>query len=164
MVKRNSFLRGLNRFLSTGFYTGYFPVMPGTAGSLVGAAIYVFLSPFTVVYPLFLVLFIILSVIVSDHAEKVIFRYKDPSFVVIDEIGGMLVAMAGIPFHFNAEGWFYLAAGFLLFRVLDIWKPFPIRQSQKLDGGLGIVMDDLLAGLFTNLVLQFLKATNLIRF
>jgi phosphatidylglycerophosphatase A len=163
-VKKNEPLYSINRVLSTGFFTGYFPVMPGTVGTLVGVAIYIFLSPFPALYALFLIPFLVLSVAVSDYAEKKIFRVKDPSRVVIDEIAGFLVAMTGFSFRFTWESFFYMAVGFTVFRMLDILKPFPIRQSQKLEGGLGIVLDDVLAGLFTNLALQFLRGTGLVRF
>jgi phosphatidylglycerophosphatase A len=72
---------------------------------------------------------------------------RDPSSIVVDEVAGMLVALAGHP-----KGLASVLALFLLFRVFDIWKPFPIRRLQDLPGGFGVVADDLLAGLFANLV------------
>jgi len=77
---------------------------------------------------------------------------KDPGIVVVDEVAGMLVAAIGQP-----RGWGWLLAAFLLFRLLDIWKPFPIRRLQAWPGGLGVVADDLLAGLFATLLLQLVR-------
>ena len=72
---------------------------------------------------------------------------RDPSSIVVDEVAGMLVALAGHP-----KGLPWVLALFLLFRVFDVWKPFPIRRLQDLPGGLGVVADDLLAGLYANLL------------
>lgn len=156
-MKAKGFVHFLKELLATGFFTGYIPVMPGTMGTLVGVLIYIFLSPIAAGYYLILILLIIVAVKVSDYAEKSIFKTKDPPHIVIDEIVGFLLAMVSFPFQPTLDGIKYLVIGFVLFRVLDIWKPYPIRQSQKLEGGLGVVMDDLLAGVYTNLFLQFIR-------
>lgn len=151
------FAHFLKEILATGLFSGYIPVMPGTMGTLVGVLVYILLSPLAAVYYLALILLIIVAVRVSDYAEKHIFRVKDAPHIVIDEIVGFLLAMTSFPFQPTIDSIKYLVIGFVLFRVLDIWKPYPIRQSQKLEGGLGVVMDDLLAGVYTNLFLQFLR-------
>ena len=74
---------------------------------------------------------------------------KDPGFVVIDEVAGQLIALIGVPLH-----WKYLVAGFILFRVFDIIKPFPLRRLESLPEGTGIMMDDVGAGLYALLLLQ----------
>ncbi len=156
-MKKRKGLRAVGEFLATGFFVGYIPVAPGTFGTLVGAGLYAAFSRFPFVYyPLVAVLSAV-AVWVSGYAEREIFRRKDPPHVVIDEIAGFLVAMISFPFDGSPAAYGYLLIGFVLFRALDIWKPYPIRQSQKIGGGLGIVIDDLLAGVYTNLFLQALR-------
>lgn len=77
---------------------------------------------------------------------------KDPRIIVMDEVAGMLVAALGRP-----RGWGWLLALFFLFRVMDIWKPFPIRRLQDWPGGLGVVADDLLAGLYANALVRLAR-------
>lgn len=89
-----------------------------------------------------------LGVIASNKAENY-FTEKDPSPIVIDEVLGFLVTMFMIPLS-----WPILLVGFVLNRVLDIWKPFPARQSQQLPGGWGIVLDDLVSAFYSNLLLR----------
>jgi phosphatidylglycerophosphatase A len=88
-----------------------------------------------------------LGVIASSRAENY-FSEKDPSQIVIDEVVGFLITMFMIPFS-----WPILLIGFVLNRVLDIWKPFPARQSQQLPGGWGIMVDDFISGFYSNLLL-----------
>jgi phosphatidylglycerophosphatase A len=83
---------------------------------------------------------------------------KDPQFVVVDEVAGLLVTM--IPM--GALSWPGLVTGFVLFRTLDILKPWPIRQFEKLPGGWGIVLDDVVAGVFASAAMATLRATNLL--
>lgn len=89
----------------------------------------------------------------SGIAEKKLFREKDCSKIVIDEFAGYLVAVVGFV---STDGWFYPILGLILFRVLDMWKPFPIYFFEKLPGGWGIMLDDLAAGVLTQMVLQIL--------
>ena len=76
-------------------------------------------------------------------------RREDPGFVVIDEVAGQMIALIGVPVH-----WKYLVAGFILFRSFDIVKPFPLRRLEKLHGGMGIMLDDVGAGLYALVLLQ----------
>jgi phosphatidylglycerophosphatase A len=144
-------------FLSTGAYSGYFPKMPGTAGSAAGIVFYLFLSLFNLpTYLTVTVLFIILSVWISGEAEK-LYKKKDPPEVVIDEIVGYLITMATFP-----PEWKYIIAGFVLFRVFDILKPYPAnRINEQGKGGYGIVFDDVVAGIYANLLLQAVRVLNL---
>jgi phosphatidylglycerophosphatase A len=149
----NGFRRGVIIFVSTGAFSGYVPGIPGTAGSFAGIFFYLLLSRCSVpVYLLLTFLFIIFSIWISDKAEK-LFNKKDPAQVVVDEIAGYLVAMIG----FYPE-WKYIIAGFVLFRIADIIKPYPAnRINQNVRGGYGIVLDDVVAGAYANIILQFAR-------
>jgi phosphatidylglycerophosphatase A len=141
-------------FLATGCYAGKLPVAPGTFGSLAALPLCWLLAqlgrPTAVAAA---VLFIAAAVWLAGAAERLLQR-KDPGSIVIDEIAGMLVTFSGLPF--NA---FSATAGFVLFRILDIAKPFPIGWVEKrLSGGSGIVMDDLVAGVIANLGCRLLLA------
>ena len=130
----------LIKFLATGFGAGNLPVAPGTAGSLVGVGYWWLLTrgalwtywPVTVMVVLF-------AIWCSGIASE-LFRKPDPPSVVIDEICAMPIVLAGI-----GHVWWHVALGFVWFRVFDMWKPPPVRQAQAFSGGLGIVLDDLLA-------------------
>ena len=92
-----------------------------------------------------------MAIWLADSSEKLIGK-KDPGCIVIDEIAGMLVALVGLPFNF-----FTVAVGFVFFRLLDIFKPFPIRYlERKIPGGAGIVIDDLVAGIIANITLRII--------
>jgi phosphatidylglycerophosphatase A len=141
-------------FLATGCYAGKLPVAPGTFGSLAALPLCWLLAQLG--RPAALgatVLVIAAAVWVAGAAERLLQR-KDPGSIVIDEIAGMLVTFSGLPFTA-----FSAAAGFVLFRILDIAKPFPIGWVEKrLSGGGGIVMDDLVAGVIANLGCRLLLA------
>jgi phosphatidylglycerophosphatase A len=95
------------------------------------------------------VLFISVSIWIADRAEKIL-SAKDPGSIVIDEMAGLLVTFLGISFDM-----LNMAAGFLIFRTMDILKPYPIRMIEKrLPGGAGVVMDDVVAGLYSNLLVR----------
>jgi len=141
------------KILATGLGAGYLPKAPGTYGSVVGVGLWYLLlqtgawhtMPMQV---LGVILFILFAVWVSGRAEK-IFAKHDASEIVIDEIAGILVTFVGIPLH-----WPSAIAGFVLFRLFDIIKPPPVCQSQRLPGGWGVVIDDVLAGVLANIVLR----------
>lgn len=139
-------------FFATGAYVGKVPFAPGTFGSLLGLFCCFFLSMVSVpAYAVITVSLILVSVWASEHAEKLMGK-KDPGSVVIDEVAGMVVTMIGIPF-----GGMTAAMGFILFRLLDIIKPSPVRFFQDdLPGGAGIVMDDVAAGIIANILLRAL--------
>jgi len=104
------------------------------------------------------VIFVALAIWVCNKAEQLI-QEKDPGCIVIDEICGMMLSLTGIPFNPISA-----AAGFVIFRLLDIFKPFPIRAiEKKFTGGTGIVLDDIAAGTISNIILRivfFLSDTN----
>ncbi len=136
--------------LATGFGVGYSPIAPGTLGTLVAIPIYYFLSDISSpIYEITLIGFFFLSVWVSENAE-IFFGKKDDQRIVIDEIVGFLITMLWVP-----RTAILIIIGFFLFRFFDILKPFPIRRlEEKLKGGYGIVLDDVMAGVYGNIVLQ----------
>ncbi|MCK4487753.1 MAG: phosphatidylglycerophosphatase A [Desulfobacterales bacterium] len=136
--------------MATGCYAGYAPVAPGTFGTLVAIPLCYLLSRLGLVHGiLFLGLFTGFAVWMSGEAEKV-FKKKDSSLIVIDEIAGLLVTLFLIPWNVKS-----VVIGFFLFRLMDIAKPFPIRRLEtKLPGGWGVVGDDILAGIYANVALR----------
>lgn len=137
-------------FLATGGYAGYIPGAPGTYGTLVAIPLCYLLSKLGPLHGiLFLLLFTGLAVWVSGEAEKLVNR-TDPGLIVIDEMAGFLVTLLFVPW--SAKG---VVIGFVLFRLMDIAKPFPIRRLEsRLHGGWGVVGDDILAGIYANVVLR----------
>jgi len=136
--------------LATGFGCGTVPVAPGTVGSLFGVLIYLLLAslfPF-IVNILFLGCLFLVGVSVSGVAEK-IFRETDARAIVIDEIHGMILTLLLLPRQA------YLPVAFVLFRVLDIFKPFPAGMvERKMSGGLAIMLDDVVAAGYAILILN----------
>lgn len=141
-------------FFASGFGAGYVPLMPGTAGSLIG--ILVFLLIHRMVIPLYIitvVAFVFLSIWASGRAE-IIYGKRDDKRIVIDEIVGMLVGLFAMPVNIKI-----MLAGFLLFRFFDIAKVFPANLVQsKLDGGPAVVLDDIVAGIYTFICLHIVRA------
>jgi phosphatidylglycerophosphatase A len=146
-----NFYDRLKLFFASGFLTGYFPIASGTVGSFLAILIYLFIPGFSEPYILviFILFFLIIGIYTSDFAEKV--YGFDPPEVVIDEIVGMWITMLFVPKTFVLS-----AIGFLLFRVFDIIKPFPAKQSQQIKGGLGIMIDDLIAGFYSLIILHII--------
>jgi len=136
--------------LATGFGVGYSPFAPGTLGTLIAIPVYYFLSNISSpIYEITLVGFFFLSVWISENAE-IFFGKKDDQRIVIDEIMGFLITMLWVP-----QTAILMGVGFFLFRFFDIVKPFPIRRlEKKLKGGYGVVADDVMAGVYANIVLQ----------
>jgi phosphatidylglycerophosphatase A len=137
-------------FWATGFGVGYSPLAPGTLGTLIAIPVYYFLSEIPPpVYEITLIGFFFLSVWISENAE-VFFRKKDDSRIVIDEMMGFLITMLWVP-----KTTLFIIVGFILFRFFDILKPFPIRHLEKrLKGGFGVVLDDVMAGVYANIILH----------
>jgi phosphatidylglycerophosphatase A len=146
----------ISKILSTAFGIGYSPIASGTAGSLVTLLVYWFLPVSHNLYFLFLIIIIFfVGVITASVTEKELIKKvgsekgQDPSIVVIDEVIGMLIAIYAIPKTLP-----FLIAAFILFRVFDILKPFPINASQKIPRGWGIMIDDVIAGIYANILIQ----------
>jgi phosphatidylglycerophosphatase A len=139
-------------FLGSGTYLGYIPWASGTFGSLWGLPIFYWLPALPVWNQIIILIgSIFLAIFIAGSAEKIL-KSKDPSQVVIDEIVGYMTAMVGVPFSWTAA-----ITGFLIFRIMDILKPYPIRKiDQNLSGGWGIVLDDVLAGVYTRIILSLI--------
>ncbi|MEE8111212.1 MAG: phosphatidylglycerophosphatase A [Acidobacteriota bacterium] len=135
--------------LSRGFFVGHSPLVPGTAGTLAAIPLYLLLALWTgwIGYTICTLVVIAVAVWSSGIAARALSQV-DPRSVIIDEVAGFLVTMAGHPLS-----WKMVVAGFFLFRLFDVWKPPPLRRLEKLHGGLGIVADDLGAGVYANLCL-----------
>jgi phosphatidylglycerophosphatase A len=140
-------------FFATGAYTGKVPFAPGTFGAIAAIPLYIILSfLFTPelwpVFTVFLVAFIVFAVWIAERAVAIL-GADDPGCVVIDEIAGFLVTMAG----FECS-WKSVILGFLFFRIFDILKPFPVKYlEENLPGGAGVVLDDVAAGIMAHAVL-----------
>lgn len=135
---------------ASGLGLGFIPFAPGTFGTMLAVAIYWFglkLLPQST-YAVTAITFVFLAVWISNIASERL-KEKDPQKVVIDEIAGFFVTMAFQPTDIS-----YLVGGFILFRLFDIVKPFPAKYlEERLRGGWGIVMDDVVAGLYANIAL-----------
>lgn len=131
---------------------GFVPFAPGTAASLVVALLYKFFL-FRLSWPLFLLLLIVIFSfgLKASAALSISLNRGDPRRVVIDEASGQLVALFAL-----SSSWMSVGFSFLLFRLFDIFKPFPLRRSEKLPHGWGIMADDVLAGLMARLLLLFI--------
>lgn len=135
----------LTKLAATGLYSGYAPIAPGTAGSLVAVALFLlpgFEQPMTLSIITLIVFFI--GAAVSAQMEKIL--GDDPPVVVIDEIVGQWITFLFIPKTLGM-----IALGFILFRVFDIFKPPPARNVEKIKNGWGIMLDDVVAGVYANI-------------
>jgi phosphatidylglycerophosphatase A len=146
----------LERFivgLASAGYVGYFPWAPGTAGTVVGMVIFLVYSPFPPwMYVLSTAALFALACWVSEKAEAILGE-KDSPKIVIDEVVGYLTTMAFLPCTLTT-----LTGGFLFFRVLDIIKPPPAGAiDRRMKGGAGVVLDDVAAGIYANILLQFAR-------
>jgi len=130
---------------------GFIPIAPGTIGALEGCLgallIEQYMAHANWVLAFFIILFFLLGVHCTNKLETD--WGKDPSFIIIDEVVGMWIAMWMLP-----KGWIYIVAAFILFRFFDIYKPLFIRKMENLKGGWGVMMDDVLAGVYANVVIQ----------
>jgi phosphatidylglycerophosphatase A len=175
--KRN--LTDLFALAVTTFGVGYLPLAPGTWGSMVGVAIYLLFgwlengasaqfgargwtaAQITAwVHAANLIVFLLFCLLgtwAAGRATK-LFRHKDPSQAVVDEVIGQLIVFLFIPFDAH---WFYVVSGFLLFRLFDIWKPYPIDSLQNLPAGIGVCADDILAGVYGGTCLALLYAVRI---
>ena len=138
--------------IATGFGAGYAPIAPGTAGTLVAIPVFLVLSsiPFPL-YEITILTFFFFASWISGEAQSCWGR-KDDLRIVIDEIMGYLITMLWLP-----KTLFFIILGFFLFRFFDIFKPPPIRLLERVKGGYGVVLDDVLAGVYANIVLQIIS-------
>lgn len=146
--------------VASGLGCGYFPVAPGTVGTLLAVPVYLVLVDYAqsglITYVSVVVLLIVVGSIAAHRAGP-LFGAVDSGKIVIDEVAGFLVTMTLAP-----PGWWALATGFLLFRVYDILKPWPCTYfDRQVANGFGVVMDDIIAGIYAFLSLQLLHRLNL---
>ena len=139
-------MRQILLFIATFFNIGRLPLAPGTWTSLVTTVLVYFIKPYWQA-PLYLqiaaiVIVFVLGIPAASAAEKH-FNKKDPRPCVIDEVAGQMLSLLLVPHNIYLYG-----AGFFLFRVFDILKPFPVRNAEKIPGGFGIMLDDIAAGLY----------------
>ena len=158
---------------------GYLPIAPGTWGSMVGVAIYILFgwledlislrffaagesAPAAAawVHSFNLVLFVLFCLLGmwASGRSTVLFKNKDPKQAVVDEVMGQLIVFLFIPF---TTSWKLILAGFLFFRLFDIWKPYPIDSLQSLPAGIGVCADDILAGVYGGILLAIVYAVSL---
>ena len=139
-------------FLATGAYSGYFPIAPGTAGSAVGLLLmYALRTQGTPIPELVaIVVLCVAGVWAATEAERH-FGREDPGPVVLDEVVGMLVTLVFVPVSFAGA-----IAGFVAFRVFDVIKPYPANKLEHLGGGLGIMADDVMAGIYAHVTVRVL--------
>ena len=139
----------LSRAVATGFGSGYAPFAPGTAGSLVGLLL--FLPIAGLAWPTQLAAtaaVTLVGVLAAGHVARILGR-KDPGLVVVDEVAGQWITFVALPVTPVTA-----LAGFLLFRLMDIVKPWPARDLEQLPGGFGIMADDVAAGIYAHLLLR----------
>lgn len=138
------------RIIATGFYLGYAPVAPGTVGSLLGLFLYWAVPKSESVFSLVIyALLFFIGVWSATEVEKE--AGKDASIIIIDEIVGMLITLTWFDKNVKA-----LVIGFIIFRFFDITKPFPAKHAERLPGGWGVMMDDVIAGVYSAAVLRLI--------
>ena len=147
---------------------GFIPGAPGTYGSAIGVAIYLFMaeavsraglsSPLAnALVSVSMAAFCLLGIWAADRSVPLLGN-DDPSEAVVDEVMGQLITFLFVPFF---PGWPFVLVGFLLFRLFDIWKPYPVRTLEVLPGGLGICADDMVAGVYAGICLAIIYAVYL---
>lgn len=148
-------LRNPIHLLSFGFGSGYMPVAPGTFGTLVAIPFFLVLSQFdTVNYAVIVIAMFLVGIWFCSYTSQAL-GVHDHKAIVWDEVVGYLITMFMVP-----PTLFTICAGFALFRLFDIWKPWPINWLDKyVHGGLGIMLDDVLAGVFALVILQFILSS-----
>lgn len=145
----------LHIIIATALGSGFSPIAPGTAGALLACvALWFFekihlLNTYSFSYVILIIICTILGVISTNYLEKV--WGKDPSKVVMDEVIGMWITMLFIPFNLQN-----LLIGFILFRFFDIAKPLGVRKMEQFPNGIGVMADDVLAGIYSNILLHII--------
>jgi phosphatidylglycerophosphatase A len=142
-------LNKIAKLLATFFYIGDIPVAPGSAASVAGTLMYVALyPPQWGAYLLLIAVITMVGLLVSGRTEKFLGQ-EDPSCIVIDEVAGVLIAFFMLPLT-----WPVILTTFFLFRAFDMFKIYPVNKFEEYGGSLGIMMDDLFAGFYTNIIMQ----------
>ena len=153
-----SYLKNPIHFLALGFGSGLMPKAPGTFGTLAAIPVYLLMSDLPLWMFISLTAVItIAGIYICDYTSRAL-GVHDHSGIVIDEIAGYLITMIAMP-----NDWIWIVTGFILFRLFDILKPWPISWlDKKVSGGFGIMIDDVLAGIFALICLHILIASNIL--
>lgn len=151
-----NFSEKIAMFLATSFYLGRFPIAPGTVGTLGAIPFFYLYWDKGLLAQFSITMSVILVGIWASYVVSQKFQEKDPSFVSIDEVAGYMVTMFGIdPTKYELNQLLmYFILGFVIFRIVDITKPPPIKTLEKYPMGIGIVVDDVLAGVYSWLILH----------
>jgi len=138
----------LIKSIATVFGVGYLPLAPGTWATAVGVGIAYYLGNNFPFYTIVMVVLLVLGIMTTGIVEKQMNR-KDPGCLVIDEVVGVMIALWGLPLM-----WSVMICGFFLFRAFDMFKIYPINKLEAQPGGWGIMLDDCMAGVYTNIILR----------
>jgi len=147
-------MKAIIRIIASGLYVGYSPLAPGAIGSLWGILIYLLLRKYPIIFIFVTMLLFIIGFFVCAKAEEV-FKEKDSGKIVIDEIASMCLVC-----FFIKPGWLMILTGFLIFRFFDTVKLPPARKAEKLPGSLGIMLDDVIAAVYTIIILSIIYLFN----
>jgi len=144
-VKPNSLLK----IIGTSLYTGYIPLGPGTFASILAIPLVILLAKSSMVYTITAIIILVIGTFSAEHLSRV-WNKKDDQRITIDEFIGILITFLLIP----TINWYILLIGFVLFRFFDIVKPLFIRETERVSGGLGVMLDDVVSGIYANLLLR----------
>ena len=148
-MQKNSFLFKIYIFFGSGFFSGFFPKAPGTAGSFLALVFWFFIKPDIITQVSVILFTVLIGIHISSILEK--FYGKDSQIIVIDEFAGMFISLFLIDLTIVN-----ILLAFILFRFFDIVKPFGIKSLQKLNGGFGVMIDDIIAGIITTIILHLI--------
>lgn len=151
----------IKKIITTFFYLGYLPLIPGTFASIAGLFIYILLREQHLFLILTHAIIIVLGFLLTGNTARLFYR-SDPPQIVIDEVNGMLISFLGLSVGDLAVfvNRLILIAGFIIFRFFDVLKPYPANWLERRSGSIGIMGDDIVAGIYTNLVLRLLYIFN----
>jgi len=144
----SKFAKLIIKIIATFFFMGYLPFIPGSIGSIIGLVIFSYAKNSIPAYAFLILFFLWLGFLLSGKAEIALKR-KDSPAIIIDEIAGILLSFLFVPYNFKL-----IIIGFFLFRILDTLKPYPAGRVQDMHGSAGIMGDDIIAALYTNIILQ----------
>jgi phosphatidylglycerophosphatase A len=139
----------LLKLIGTTLYTGYIPLGPGTFASILAIPLVILLAKSSLTYIITTIVILLIGIWSAEHLTRV-WNKKDDQRITIDEFVGILVTFFLIP---RING-YILVIGFILFRFFDIVKPLFIRKTERVSGGLGVMLDDVVSGIYANLLLR----------
>jgi phosphatidylglycerophosphatase A len=145
-------MRRLAVLFATAAGAGYSPFAPGTAGSAVGIVIYLLTRAWPLNLQIALVVLVTVAGVFASTVAARHFAREDPAEVVIDEVAGQLITLLGTGFGLGGA-----IVGFFVFRILDVFKPWPASRFERFPGGLGIMADDVMAAVYGNLIMQMAR-------